>query len=189
MIKDLHSSGIFTLPINVYCDLDGVLCDFWGTVQRTFGRKHTDLYYADKKGFWKPINDAGEVFWAALPWLPGAVNFWKGIEHYNPIILTARSLHPTSDQGKTVWIDRNLGEGVDRIICMRSEKALFAARDVMNGIIPLLIDDQERNIGEWEMAGGRGVLHMPLITEDRGDSERQQQLKQDYEKLNVLSSC
>lgn len=140
--------------LQFYCDQDGVIVDFWGTVIRTFGIAHTHWYDIDKKKFWKPINDLGATFWEGLPWLPGARELWRRLQGFDPIILTARSGHPLSVIGKHAWIDKHIGVDQKRIVCYRSEKVQHAMYDLERGICPILIDDQPRNVLEWREVGG-----------------------------------
>ena len=53
----------------IYCDMDGVLCDFKSYAEKTVGvpiAKWMNLSKVDK---WKPIVDKGD-FWSTMPWHP-----------------------------------------------------------------------------------------------------------------------
>ena len=68
----------------IYCDMDGVLCDFKSYAEKTVGvpiNKWMNLSKVDK---WKPIVDKGD-FWSTMPWHTGAKQLWSFISKYNKI--------------------------------------------------------------------------------------------------------
>ena len=95
----------------IYCDMDGVLCDFKSYAEKTVGvpiAKWMNLSKVDK---WKPIVDKGD-FWSTMPWHTGAKELWSFIKKYNPDILSAHVEEvrdPTCIPGKTLWVKKNLG--------------------------------------------------------------------------------
>ncbi len=143
-----------------YCDLDGVLADFGGAAESILGRKVDAQAKKMNNADWRLIRSA-EEFWSRMPFLPSGRKLWKHIRKQRPFILSAL---PVSDpewaiEGKLEWIARNLPSVTkERILLVpRKDKQKFA----MNaGRRPnLLIDDNSKNIREWEAAGGVGVLH------------------------------
>ena len=57
----------------IYCDMDGVLCDFKSYAEKIVGvpiNKWMNLSKVDK---WKPIVDKGD-FWSTMPWHTGVKN-------------------------------------------------------------------------------------------------------------------
>lgn len=143
--------------IQVYCDLDGVLADFEGTVQKMVGKFEQDLSPEQKR-----ILSTSEGFWLNIPFLPSGRKLWSYIRNHNPFILTA---YPKWDDENKVrkqkieWVERHL-PGVPRsriLVVRREEKQKFA---MAAGRFPnLLIDDYERNVKQWRQAGGIAVLH------------------------------
>ena len=142
-----------------YCDLDGVLADFNGAAEKVLGRKigpRTNLDSAD----WKAIN-ATKDFWSGMDMLRSGKKLWSHIRRQDPFILSAlpTSNRDWAEKGKLLWVGRHLkGISKDRILLvMRKDKQKFA----MNaGQRPnILIDDNSKNIREWEAAGGIGILH------------------------------
>lgn len=149
---------------NIYCDMDGVLCDFIGAANKL----------AEKMGYsggweplpedekWEIINKEGFDFWANLDWMPDGKKLWSLIKPYRPKLLSAY-VYTVDDPmikmncilGKLQWIKENLGEYMTNraIICRRDEKELWAGDD------NILIDDMEKNVREWENAGGIGIVH------------------------------
>lgn len=145
-----------------YVDLDGVLADFVSAAEKVLGRKVIITAGAKKlnNADWRAIR-ADEDFWIAMPFLRSGRKLWSHIRKQRPFILSALPVSNTewAIEGKLLWIGRNLPEvSKDRIILVeRKDKKKFA----MNaGRRPnLLIDDNSKNIREWEAAGGMGVLH------------------------------
>lgn len=169
----------------LYCDMDGVLCDFKGRFEMLFGKGPREI--ETEKGmpyFWAMIRNVGAKYWARMPWTPGGKTLWNAIKGYDPAILTApprkkgdfQSFDPSAMEGKSEWVKTNLGDYP--VLFKRSkDKKDIAAQDVANGLIPILIDDREGNISGWEAAGGIG-LHHP---ENGNPSEVIKKLKELYE--------
>ena len=169
----------------LYCDMDGVLCDFRGRFEMLFGKGPREV--ENEKGmpyFWAMIRNVGAKYWSRMPWTPGGKTLWNAIKGYDPAILTApprkkgdfQSFDPSAMEGKSEWVKTNLGDYP--VLFKRSkDKKEIAAQDVANGLIPILIDDREDNISGWEASGGIG-LHHP---ENGNPSEVIKKLKELYE--------
>ena len=136
----------------IYCDMDSVLVDFDLGYQELTGMTSQQ---ADAKGietFWDPISKAGAKFWITLQWMPDGKQLWDYIKKYNPILLSAPSREESSKLGKRVWVKREL-PGVKLILKYASQKQEYASPT------SILIDDRQKNIDQWEAAGGIGILH------------------------------
>ena len=171
----------------LYCDMDGVLCDFRTRFEDLFGKGPREVE-ADKGApyFWAMIRNVGVKYWSRMPWTPGGQTLWNAIKVYEPKLLTApprkkgdfHALDPITMEGKTEWAATNLGLGASDILFKKSkDKKLIAQQDVANGLIPILIDDREDNIKGWESVGGLG-LHHP---ENGNPSEVIKKIKELYE--------
>jgi len=81
----------------IYCDMDGVLCDFEKQFIKFFGMT-PDEYDAEhgRTAFWKAIDDAGVRYWAGMDWMPEGKKLWSYIEKYKPTLLTAPSYDDSS---------------------------------------------------------------------------------------------
>lgn len=136
----------------IYCDMDGVLVDFDRGYQELTGvtTKHADSQGVDT--FWEPLTKAGAAFWIKLKWMPDGKQLWNYIKKYNPELLSAPSREESSRLGKRVWVKREL-PGVKLILRSAERKQEFA------NPTSILIDDREKNIQQWEAAGGIGILH------------------------------
>ena len=96
----------------IYCDMDGVLCDFDRRFEQ-FGGMNPNTYRNEKgdKKFWELINDkVGAQFWAKMPWMPEGKQLWEYIKKYKPTLLSAPSEDYSSRYGKKLWVKENLSD-------------------------------------------------------------------------------
>lgn len=136
----------------IYCDMDSVLVDFDRGYQELTGMTTQQADANGVEAFWEPIAKAGAAFWIKLKWMPDGKQLWNYIKKYNPELLSAPSREESSRLGKRVWVKREL-PGVKLILRSADRKQEFANPNV------ILIDDREKNIKQWEAAGGVGILH------------------------------
>jgi len=139
----------------LYCDMDGVLCDFDerfkkysnGMPPREYERKY------GKEKFWDLIDvQTGLKFWVGMPWMPDGKELWDYIKPYNPTLLSAPSYNNNSRLGKRLWVRNNI-PGTKLILASRANKVNYSNEN------SILIDDMPRTIEEWESGGGIGILH------------------------------
>jgi hypothetical protein len=137
----------------IYCDMDGVLCDFNRRFEQ-FGGMSPNEYetrFGTKK-FWELITKVGEQFWSKMPWTSGGKQLWSYISKYKPSLLSAPSSDYSSRYGKKLWVQENL-PGTRLILSKRENKKDYASGK------SILIDDLPKNIDEWKVAGGIGILY------------------------------
>ena len=143
----------------IYCDMDGVLCDFKKAAEKITGMPIDKWSYANKEEKWAPIK-AQPRFWHTLPWMPGGQQLWNFISKYKPHILSAyveESFDPNCIPGKAHWARTNLGIGNNRInLVKRVQKQNFAK---VVGKPAILIDDYEKNTRQFTERGGIGITH------------------------------
>jgi len=138
----------------IYCDMDGVLCDF----DKRFKEFSDDIppgKYASKFGikiFWKLIHKQGVGFWVGIPWMPDGEQLWNYIKPFNPSLLSAPSMEESSRLGKRLWVRNNI-PGTKLILRQAEQKQEFANPN------SILIDDRPSNIEQWRAKGGIGILH------------------------------
>ena len=138
----------------IFCDMDGVLTDFEGEFQKITGKTSKDVAQSStQQEFWSHIDAAGITFWSHMQWMPGGKILWEYIKVYNPVILSAPTREESSRVGKRIWVQREL-PGEKLILKPAYEKKLFASP------VSILIDDYQKNIEEWESAGGIGIKHI-----------------------------
>lgn len=152
----------------LYCDMDGVLCDFREQYDHLFGMTPDQAKERfGRAGFWSRIHNHGSGFWATMPRTPSGLTLWNSIKQHNPKLLTAPpidkstgELDEPSKEGKASWAGKHLGISLSDIIFRVAEdKHLEAKKDVANGFIPILIDDKKSTIDSWNDAGGIGIYH------------------------------
>jgi len=143
----------------IYCDMDGVLCDFKKAAEKVTGMPITKWSYASKEEKWAPIKNTPR-FWHTLPWMPGGQQLWNFIKKHNPHILSAyveESHDPNCIPGKSHWARTNLGIGINRInLVKRVQKQNYAK---VVGQPAVLIDDYKKNTDQFTQRGGIGILH------------------------------
>lgn len=108
-------------PLTLFCDLDGVLCDFAHGVKRLFPDlpeasqwQQSDLH-VDRGEMWQRIQQDKQGFFENLPWTPKGKRLWQAIRPLKPHILTGVPLHPSSRQEKVNWCARELGVPIQHI--------------------------------------------------------------------------
>ena len=136
----------------IYCDMDGVLVDFDRGYQELTGMTTQQADAMGGDTFWEPLTKAGAKWWITLNWMPDGKQLWNYIKKYTPILLSAPSKQESSRLGKRVWVKRELPD-VKLILRPASQKQQYASPT------SILIDDRQKNIDQWEAAGGIGILH------------------------------
>ena len=143
----------------IYCDMDGVLCDFAKVAEKVTGMSITKWSYGSKSEKWDPIKNTPK-FWHTLPWMDGGKELWNFISKYKPHILSAyveESFDPHCIPGKSYWAKTNLGITSARInLVKRVQKQNYAK---VAGIPAVLIDDYKKNTDQFTQRGGIGILH------------------------------
>ena len=142
----------------LYVDLDGVFCDFekaFDDLGKELTKGLGSSEFEDKYGtdaFWKLITGEGKLkFWSEMVWTPDGKKLWNYVKKFNPTILTKPAISKYSTEGKKIWIDRELGKKIERILT-RESKSTFA------NINSILIDDNEKNIKDWIESDGIGII-------------------------------
>ena len=138
----------------IYCDLDEVLVDFKRGADIAVDG---DFVKMDKEERWKKVNQT-KGFWEKLGWKPNAKRLHDFIIRYNPHVLSAfTSRDPSSKNGKMKWLKKNTKfKRANVHLVLRAQKKSYATT---KGKPNILIDDYDKNIREWESAGGTGIHH------------------------------
>lgn len=144
----------------IHVDMDGVLADFEGYWFNLSGRKYDD--YATRSEFWREAVKYPNLYLELKPMkdcrmlTDGIRKLVKG-KDIQIEILTAIPLletFPLAAQHKETWVRKHI-----------SRKWKFKigphAVDKQNHAKPgdVLIDDQVRNIDQWNAVGGVGIIH------------------------------
>jgi hypothetical protein len=147
--------------IQIYCDMDGVLCDFDDRFEHYYGVMPME-YRGEKgaKGFEDAVNEAGVEFWSKMNWMPGGQELWSIIGKYRPIILTSPSKFLYAKEGKKIWVEKNLNPQPKKILFAQTgNKHEYLTSDPKNS---MLIDDYWPNLAPWKALGGISILHKDI---------------------------
>ena len=161
--KKLYNEDMNSKPV-VYLDMDGVLADFFGGVEKLYGVSHWKELTNDKTKDLKAevINKIqGTDFFATLPKFQSAdalidlvKKFTGGTFSINTSPL--RGDHENSAKYKKVWISNNIETPAEIVVTGRKETY---AKDKASGTPNILIDDRPVNIQKWQASGGYGILY------------------------------
>jgi len=162
--KKLYNENMEDAKPTVYLDMDGVLADFFGGVEKMYGVEHWKELTNDKtKDLKKEVIDriTGTDFFATLPKFQTAdalidmvKNFTGGKFSINTSPL--RGDHANSAKYKKIWIQNHIEQPDDIVVTGRKESY---AKDKGTGTPNILIDDRPINIQRWQGAGGYGILY------------------------------
>ena len=155
IIEDIEPSKYI-----LYCDMDGVLCDFDKRFRDLTSSKNRPSGMSPKEyktkystnSFWKIIDRAGSKFWADMPWMPDGETLYEYIKPNLFALLSAPSFDVSSEEGKQEWVDKNT-PGTKLILSPSAEKSTYSKEN------SILIDDLKSTIDEWNTKGGIGILH------------------------------
>jgi nicotinic acid mononucleotide adenylyltransferase len=162
--KKLYNEDMADGKPTVYLDMDGVLADFFGGVEKMYGVEHWKQLTNDKtKDLKKEVIDriTGTDFFATLPKFQSAdelIDLVKKFTGGKFSINTSplRGDHENSGKYKKVWISNNIDTPDEIIVTGRKESY---AKDKGTGTPNILIDDRPINIQKWQSAGGYGILY------------------------------
>jgi len=175
--KKLYNENMEDAKPTVYLDMDGVLADFFGGVEKMYGVEHWKQLTNDKtKDLKKEVIDkiTGSDFFATLPKFESAdalIDMVKQFTGGKFSINTSplRGDHANSAKYKKVWIQNHIDTPDDIVVTGRKESW---AVDKGTGTPNILIDDRPVNIQRWQAAGGHGILYQanrdPLSKVEKG---------------------
>ena len=182
--KKLYNENMEDGKQTVYLDMDGVLADFFGGVEKMYGVEHWKQLTNDKtKDLKKEVIDriTGTDFFATLPKFESAdelINMVKKFTGGKFSINTSplRGDHENSGKYKKVWISNNIEQPDEIIVTGRKESY---AKDKASGTPNILIDDRPVNIQRWQGAGGYGILYQA----NRDSLDKVKKGLEDYAKI------
>jgi 5'(3')-deoxyribonucleotidase len=138
----------------IYCDMDGVLCDFERQWMKYFNKDANEHRREIGKPAYDVLLDGTPFdFWAKMEWQPGGQKLWNAIKMHNPSILSAPADSKASEDGKKAWVAKNLKPQPEVIFRKSNRKQEFATPN------SILIDDHGSNIERWKAAGGIAIHH------------------------------
>jgi hypothetical protein len=139
--------------MQLYVDMDGVLCDFDQHHENLIGVR------PDKKTDnvdWKKVYKHGK-FWRTMPPMADLKLLWEAVRPHKPIILTGVPSNPDSGVQKMEWAEEIIyplnGGPVKVITCPSKDKSKFCEPG------DLIIDDWDKYMDLWLDKGGKWILH------------------------------
>ena len=148
----------------VYLDMDGVIADFFGGVEKMFGVKHWKELTSKLAGgeLKQEVIDriTGSNFFSTLPKFSSAdalIQLIKSATGGKFSILTSPLIgdHENSAMQKKKWIASTIEQPEEVIVSGRKEKCAKQKDGTPN----ILIDDRPTNIERWNAKGGFGILY------------------------------
>lgn len=150
----------------IHLDMDGVLADFNAKVLEHLG--HTlDRYETSQQG-WDALGDNRLHIYQALNVFADANSLvdecstLAGLYGYNLGILTGLpkiGRVPLANQHKREWLSTHFPTLLDHYYIGPWAEDKQKHCKVVDGVCDILIDDQRRNIQQWETVGGYGIMH------------------------------
>ncbi len=142
----------------IYIDLDGVLADFNSKVREITGKYPSEL---TTKELWKQLQLV-DNFYYSLDIIKGSEEFLDHIWRNSTVLVEILTALPspskklrTSSNDKIMWVYDKLDPYIiTNCVSNWRMKTYFCRNDD-----DILIDDQEKNIVNWQEAGGIGILH------------------------------
>ena len=146
----------------VYCDMDGVLCDYYGAFEHYFGMSsHEYVKEKSYKQYTEAINEIGIEFWSKMPMLKGANELWQKISKHNVTILTSPAHFEYAVKGKNIWIQENLHPSPKNIVFKQTghKHEVLTRIPIESRYKHILIDDMSKNTIPWGEMGGQYILY------------------------------
>jgi len=183
--KKLYNENMADGKPTVYIDMDGVLADFFGGVEKLYGVQHwKDLSQDNKLDLKQEVINRiqGTDFFATLPKFQSADNLITMVKKFTGGTFSIntsplRGDNENSGKYKKLWITQNIEQPEQTIITGRKESY---AKDKASGTPNILIDDRPVNIQRWQGAGGYGILYQA----NRDPLSKVQQALDNYGKNN-----
>ena len=160
--KRLYNENMESMP-TVYLDMDGVLADFFGGIEKLYGVQHWKELTSDKTKDLKTEvikKITGTNFFETLPKFNTADALIKLVQDFTGGIYSIntsplRGDNKNSAYYKKVWIGKHLPKPQEIIVTGRKESYAMNKNNKPN----ILVDDRPINIQRWTGRGGYGILY------------------------------
>jgi FMN phosphatase YigB (HAD superfamily) len=149
-----QGATFYRTNMHIFCDMDGVLCDFYKHFKSYYGYCVTSI--PSRNAQYKLVRSLPDTWWATMPWTPDGKLLWEYLAaNYDKLKILSS---PTDDtlnscsRGKVSWTELN---GIKNQVILEIKKE----KHIVPGEASVLIDDTPKKIDDWRNAGGIGILH------------------------------
>lgn len=154
--------GGFPTKYRIFLDLDGVLADFDGAIEK-LGIKSDRSAPQAPAGMWQAIQKH-PTFYRDLDPMPGYMRLYRFCAPFYPAILTGL---PDYDpelvaRQKREWCMEQFGYRVPVLTCASKDKIKVAKDLLLSTQVPVLVDDWTKYRQVWEDGGGIFILHTSI---------------------------
>ena len=160
--KRLYNENMESMP-TVYLDMDGVLADFFGGIEKLYGVQHWKELTSDRTKDLKTEvikKITGTNFFETLPKFNTADALIKLVQDFTGGVYSIntsplRGDNKNSAYYKKIWIGKHLPKPQEIIVTGRKESYAMNKNNKPN----ILVDDRPINIQRWTGRGGYGILY------------------------------
>ena len=160
--KRLYNENMESMP-TVYLDMDGVLADFFGGIEKLYGVQHWKELTSDRTKDLKTEvikKITGTNFFETLTKFNTADALIKLVQDFTGGVYSIntsplRGDNKNSAYYKKIWIGKHLPKPQEIIVTGRKESYAMNKNNKPN----ILIDDRPINIQRWTGRGGYGILY------------------------------
>ena len=184
--KRLYNETMESMP-TVYLDMDGVLADFFGGIEKLYGVQHWKELTSDRTKDLKTEvikKITGTNFFETLPKFNSADALIKLVQDFTGGIYSIntsplRGDNKNSAYYKKVWIGKHLPKPQEIIVTGRKESYAMNKNNKPN----ILIDDRPINIQRWTGRGGYGILYQA----NKDSIDKVKNALEDYKKKYLIA--
>lgn len=155
--------------MRAFLDMDGVIVDFLKGLHKVFKIDYEYDKYPHPLGLWdmfshmqdpeipfEVINAAcSQEFWRDLKWTTEGRRIFDAVSTAfgGCQLLTTPMPNPGSWTGKYMWVERELGPSMANNLIITT-----TSKDIVATPSTILIDDRDKNVEDFEAAGGYAIL-------------------------------
>ena len=184
--KRLYNENMESMP-TVYLDMDGVLADFFGGIEKLYGVQHWKELTSDRTKDLKTEvikKITGTNFFETLPKFNSADALIKLVQDFTGGVYSIntsplRGDNKNSAYYKKVWIGKHIPKPQEIIVTGRKESYAMNKNNKPN----ILIDDRPINIQRWTGRGGYGILYQA----NKDSIDKVKNALEDYKKKYLIA--
>ena len=143
----------------IYVDMDGVLTDWEKQFKRYSGGIPVETYEAEHGPVkrYEFVKKNSPDFYSTMDWMGDGKLLYSFLKDL-PIEILSHATDQGAVDGKLTWLKNNNITAKPNLVPRREDKAKYAKSDT------ILIDDKPNTIGEFNKAGGIGILHTDAVS-------------------------